>query len=112
MKRAKKETLIEKEEPTRFQFRFTKATENVLRSLQEETGATSMTEVIKNALVLYNWAKKTAEEGGDLFVIDNHGIIREVVLPFHMEKMQKNKESKYSMKISELAEKKSKAAIG
>lgn len=65
----------------KIQFGFTPTTLRVLDNLRKGTGATSLAEVIRNSIVLYDWALQTVSNGGKLLSADQKGDIKEVILP-------------------------------
>ncbi len=67
--------------PKKVQFSFTPATLEVIENLQSLTNASSMAEVIRNALFIYNWAVQTSVSGIEIYTITPEGVPNKVILP-------------------------------
>ena len=63
------------------QFAFSSATLDTINILQRLSNASSMAEVIRNALYVYNWAVKMILQGGEIFAVDKDGKPHKVILP-------------------------------
>ncbi len=63
---------------------FDKTAMEVINDLQKMSGSQSMSEVIRDALGLYNWTLKMYREGYSIGTIKDGQAVQEVVLPFAM----------------------------
>jgi hypothetical protein len=57
---------------------------DVIERLKEATGTTTTGDVIRDALSLYEWARREYEQGRKIGTIENGRGVREVILPFEL----------------------------
>jgi Arc/MetJ-type ribon-helix-helix transcriptional regulator len=65
----------------RIQFDISSKDANMLEDLVQESGATSMAEVLRNALNLYKYLVEETKNGGRVQVVDSGSVIKEPIFP-------------------------------
>lgn len=65
----------------RIQFDISSKDANMLEDLVQESGATSMAEVLRNALNLYKYLVQETKKGGRIQVVDSGSVIKEPIFP-------------------------------
>ncbi len=76
------EPKLKTDEPVRLNLEVRPELRQQMELLQKKTGAASLTEVIRQSLVVYENALKTKKEGKVLVVRDKGGVETEIIIVF------------------------------